>query len=359
MLQKNKKHTSKKVLFAVGGTGGHLFPAQALARDLCTENFEVLFAGGKLGSNPFFHPLQFPFREVQGASPFRSNPFKASFQLLSGIREAIKIVQEFTPDYVIGFGSFYSFPVLAAARLKKIPYVLVESNAYPGKVNRLFSAKSCFCAVQFEEAYPFLKGKVIPTQIPFWARENASAFLEKKEARKYFKLDPDRFTLLIFGGSQGAASLNRVAALLENDLQVIHLCGKDENIQKLRTLYKEKAVMACVKPFEEQMHIALRASDLALSRAGGGTLNELIEFCLPSILVPWPKASENHQYKNAKILADKGGAILLEQKNLASFPAHLQQTRGKLEMMRSVLQKEKQKKIKTLSEIIQQQLMRE
>lgn len=353
-MSPNSRQPNKKILFAVGGTGGHLFPAQALAKELISQNHEILFAGGKLGSNPFFYGQEFSFKEVKGASPFRTNPFKAGWKLLSGTLEGVKIVKEFSPDLIIGFGSFYSFPILTAARRKKIPYILVESNAYPGKVNRLFSSKAVLSAVQFEEAIPHLKGKAIHVKIPLWARESSRAFLDAREAKKYFGLEPDRFTFLIFGGSQGAAVLNRTAHFLENDLQVIHLCGKGTDIEALKNMYKKKGITASVKPFEEQMQIALKAADLALSRAGGGTLNELVEFTLPSILVPWPGASENHQWINAKALAAKGGAILLEEKNISSFPAHLQEARGKLDTIRAVLRKEKEKEIASLIEVITQ-----
>lgn len=352
MLQSNNKERVKKILFAVGGTGGHLFPAQALARELTAQNYEILFAGGRLGSNPFFDPSQFPFKEVQGASPFRTNPLKAGFNLLSGTLEGIKIMKEFEPDFVVGFGSFYSFPILTAARRKKVPYILVESNAYPGKVNRLFSSRSLFNVVQFEEASSLLKGKVIPAKLPLWSKENNQVSLEKSEAKKYFNLDPDRFTFLIFGGSQGAAALNRVAYLLESDLQVIHICGRGYDEKSLRDHYRQKEIQASVKPFEEKMKIALKAADLALTRAGGGTINELIEYTLPSILVPWPGASENHQFKNAKVFSDKGGAILLEETNISSFPAHFQEARGKLDSMQSILIKEKQKELKRLFNLI-------
>lgn len=135
---------------------------------------------------------------------------------------------------------------------------------------------------------------------------------------------------------------------------MIHLCGKGTDIEALKNMYKKKGITASVKPFEEQMQIALKAADLALSRAGGGTLNELVEFTLPSILVPWPGASENHQWINAKALAAKGGAILLEEKNISSFPAHLQEARGKLDTIRAVLRKEKEKEIASLIEVITQ-----
>jgi len=346
----------KKIIFAVGGTGGHLFPAQALARELKENHHDILFAGGGLGSNQYFHKLTFPFREITSASPFRSNPFRAALKLLSGVRESFRLFNEFSPDCIIGFGSFYSFPILAAAKLRKIPYILVESNAHPGKVNRLFSRGAKVSAVQFEEAKSMLKGEVAPARVPFWSIENPSAHLDSQSAKKYFHLDPMRFTLLIFGGSQGAAVLNEAGPLLGKDLQVLHLCGKDHDPEVLFEMYKKRGITACVKQFEQKMHIALRAADLALCRSGASTLNELIQFNVPSILVPWPGATENHQYKNAKVFESKGGALLLEQSKIDKLPHVLEDAREKLSSMRACLNQEAKRNIHSLSKLVTEQL---
>ena len=354
--KKKRVMGSKKILFAVGGTGGHLFPAQALARQLKEYHHEILFAGGRLGSNPFFNKLQFPFQEITSASPFRSNPFRASVQLLFGMRQSLHLLKEFSPDCIVGFGSFYSFPILAAARMRKIPYILVESNAHPGKVNRLFSAGAKLSSVQFEEASSGLKGQVLLAKMPFWSEVTPSAYLDKEEAKKYFQLDPFRFTLLIFGGSQGAAVLNKAGALLEKDLQVLHFCGKSHDPSELDAQYKKQGILASVKTFEEKMHVAWRAADLALCRSGAGTLNELIEFSVPAVLVPWPGSSENHQHKNAKALESRGGALLLEQSAIDTLPKVLESAREKLSTMRSCLEKVKQSRAIELHELIHHQL---
>jgi len=343
-----------KIVFAVGGTGGHLFPAQALAKDLYEEGHEILFAGGKLGMNPFFKKEQFPFQEIKGASPFRANPLKACLQLILGTFASVKLLKDFSPDYVIGFGSFYSFPILAAAFLKKIPYILVESNAHPGKVNRLFSKRAQFSALQYKEAAPHLKGKTHLTKIPLLTN---SCPLDPSEAKKYYGLDSSLFTLLIFGGSQGASSLNRAAEQLSTQVQVLHFCGKGGKVEELKAQYKSKGVRASVKPFEERMDIAFQAADLALCRSGGGTVSELIEFTTPSILVPWPGATENHQHKNAQVLENRGGAIILEQQAIDSLPQAIEKAKDKLEQMRACLQKEKAKLPQPLKNLIMDQLL--
>lgn len=333
--------SKKKFLLAVGGTGGHLLPAQALAKELMSQNCEIFFCGGKLGSNPFFHKQNFPFREISGASPFRGNPLSAGMQLWRGWRESLALIDDIQPDSIIGFGSFYSFPTLLAAKQRKIPYILVESNALPGKVNRLFSKGGVFTAVQFLEAKKKLKGDVLHSHIPFWSTPSLSSSMSRADARKYFELKPDRFTLLIFGGSQGARILNQIASFLEDDLQVLHFCGKGYDDKAIRATYDSKQIHACVKPFEENMRLAYLAADLALTRAGGSTINELIDYQVPAILVPWPGASENHQYQNACGFVAMGGGMLLEERNILSFPALLKEARGKIDQFRLAMDHQK------------------
>lgn len=324
----------KKILFAVGGTGGHLFPAQALARELEGE-CEVLFGGGKLTTNPFFEKEQFSHKEVRGSSPFRGNPLKAAYELSRGVGESLKILSEFSPDLLIGFGSFYSFPLLAAARIKKTPYLLVESNVLPGKVNRLFSSKALLSAIQFEEAAPHLKGKPILAKMPLWSRGEGEK--SKQEARAHFGLDPDLFTLLVLGGSQGAESINKAVASLELAFpyQVIHLCGKEGT---LKEQYEEKGIRAAVKPFEKEIHLAYQAADLTICRAGAGTLTELLAFEVPAILIPWPGASEDHQLKNARSFAKWGGAHLLQEGDIGNLKREIEDLLGNLNEMKGKLE---------------------
>ena len=351
-----------KLLFAVGGTGGHLFPAQALARELkeAQSDLEIVFAGGRLGSNRFFHKLQFPFREITSATPFRTNPIKAAFSLLKGIRESLALFKDVCPDLIVGFGSFYSFPLLAAAKLKKIPYILVESNALPGKVNRLFASGAKLCVLQFEEATRYLKGQTTVAKMPFWAREHKEAYLIASEARKYFGLESDRFTLLAFGGSQGARMINEAILKLHltDPYQVLHFCGRDQDADKLKKEYENQGIFACVKPFEEKMHLAWRAADLAVCRAGAATLSELVEYTIPGILIPWPGASDRHQHKNAKVMEEIGGAILLEQEQLHALGDHIERAKETLITMRDHLKKYRDEEKETLCKLVLNQLGR-
>lgn len=332
-----------RVLFAVGGTGGHLFPAQALANELKIQDptMEVFFGGGRLGSNPFFDKLKFPFREIRAGSPFRSNLVKAFIQLLIGVKESFTLCSEYQPNLIIGFGSFYCFPILLVAKLKNIPYILVESNAHPGKVNRLFSPGALFTALQFEEAAKKLKGKCKAVKMPFWGHEEKNAALAQPEARKFFGLQPDLFTLLVFGGSQGAAVINQAMLKIEGTFQVLHFCGKNQSAEAIAKSYQSRKIPCYVKPFEDQMRTAWRAADLVISRAGGATLAELLEYEVPGILIPWPGATEAHQQKNAIIFEEFGGALLLEQEEIAALPDKIKEAKQMLITMREKLQKRK------------------
>lgn len=346
----------KKILFAVGGTGGHLFPAQALARDLKEKHskLEILFGGGRLGSNLFFHRMQFPFREISSGSPLRGNPVKAAFQIGRGILESLNLVNEFSPHLIIGFGSFYSFPLLVVARLKKIPYILVESNVLPGRVNRLFSSKAIFSAIQYEETGLALTGNTMPAKMPCWSQEVQGVFLAPADARKHYQLHPEYFTLLVFGGSQGAETINRAVAELKLDIpfQVLHLCGRNQDAEALSKRYQERGITACVKSFEEKMCIAWRAADLAICRAGAGSMAEMEAFQVPAILIPWPGASDMHQHKNAKIMEEIGGGRLLEESQIDTLSSKIQETIKAIPKMQSCLKDHAERGVENLDAIV-------
>ncbi len=145
-MQNAQPSSERYILFALGGTGGHLFPALSLARALKEKGREkLLFAGSGLASNSFFENEAFAYRELSAATPFSKRPLAAARSLVTlskGVREALALIRDIQPGLVIGFGSFHAFPLMMAARLKKIPYLLFEPNAFLGKVNRLFAKKA-------------------------------------------------------------------------------------------------------------------------------------------------------------------------------------------------------------------------
>lgn len=234
---------------------------------------------------------------------------KGSGKIARGVLQCRALVNEFSPDAVVGFGSFYTLPVLVAAKLQKIPIVLHEQNSIPGKVNRLFSPYARVTGLTFPESASHLKG---PTRLVDFPLRSCG----EDDPWRYFGLEPGRKTLLIFGGSQGAKRLN--ALFLEavkelDDVQVLHF-GVET------TLYQELGIPHVVKPFEPKMHLALAIADLAITRAGAGTIAELNHTKTPAILVPFPYATDNHQEKNARAFV--GGEVYIEKELSAETLVH-------------------------------------
>ncbi|HEY5259346.1 MAG TPA: glycosyltransferase, partial [Rhabdochlamydiaceae bacterium] len=155
--------SKSRILIAAGGTGGHLFPAQACGEELIQKNVEVLFAGAGLKTNRFFQTNTFAFAETSEAK-------RSVLAVMKGIFKSFSILRKFRPEIVVGFGSFHSFPLLVAARVLRIPIVIFESNSFPGKVNRWFSKTSALSCVQFAEAARHLKGKTEEVKTPLWRK---------------------------------------------------------------------------------------------------------------------------------------------------------------------------------------------
>lgn len=313
------KMSKKKVLIAVGGTGGHVFPATSLGKALMENDIEVKFVGGGLIHNKYFDRKQFSFQEVTCGFLSTKNPLKllrGMFQVGKGIIEGRKILKEFQPDIVVGFGSFYTFPILSAAKLSSLPIILHEQNAFPGRVNRLLSPYVKFTAVSMPNASKTLSGKVVQVEMPLKINQH----LSKEEARKYYQLDPVMKTILIFGGSQGAGVMNTtflrsIPAL--NDVQIIHFTGNPEMTHQAKEFYTKHGIASCVKDFEGSMNFAWSAADIAITRSGASTIAEAIEYEVPLIMCPFPKAMDNHQEKNADFMVQTvGGGEKILEKNL-------------------------------------------
>lgn len=319
----------RKIVLAVGGTGGHLFPAQALARQLRDRNIpvQVLFMGSGLSSSRYFSAREFPAIDIESATLFGRRFFSllpTCKRLVKGTWQSMRQLKKEKAALVIGFGSFHAFPVLMAAVLCKIPLVLFESNAVPGKVNRLFSRWAKWTAVQFEEAQDQLKGKAVVTEMPLWDKDRISASV-REDAARYFNLREDMTTILIFGGSQGARSINRLFCEAMQHwegrppLQVIHLTGDVASCHEALLCYRRLGIPAQVKVFEDRMPLAWRIADFAVCRAGASTMAELLAHRVPALLIPYPYATDNHQLCNAQIMAEKiGGGIVVEERALSA-----------------------------------------
>lgn len=352
---------NKKVLIATGGTGGHVIPSEMLAKDL-SEQFscEVSLCGK--GIRRFLGEKKYVIHEISSAPLFQKNPLKLLQSLLVlgvGVLQAVTVLRQQKPDVVVGFGSYHSFPVLMAAYLLRKPIVLFEPNTVLGKVNRFFAKKSAKLAIQFPIDRDYHNAAFVP-RLPWGKKQSVKAFQTG--------LDPKVFTFLVFGGSQGAAFLNafflRVVRNLSQFLpkfQVIHLTGSEDSTLEAQKLYDQLDIPHFVKDFETNIQELYKIADLAICRAGANTIAELIQWQVPSLLVPYPYAADGHQRKNAEFLATcVQGACFCEQKNLTEELFHLLIKEGieenRFETYRKNLQKyclsESQKTKKKLSEVV-------
>jgi UDP-N-acetylglucosamine--N-acetylmuramyl-(pentapeptide) pyrophosphoryl-undecaprenol N-acetylglucosamine transferase len=320
-----------KVLIAAGGSGGHLFPAKKLSEMLKADGpCEILFAGHKLSQTPFFEKEKIPFQEINSA-PLK-NPFRFLKSVCKGLWQSIHLMKRFQPDVVVGFGSFHAFPVLLAALLFRKKIVLFEANSILGRVNRLFAPFATTLALQFPLLHGNYKNLAYVPLLPWTAKK-----IVQPPAK-------DLFTILIFGGSQGASFINeafcKAAHLLSFPFQVIHLTGKDAD--KFRAEYAKKKISAIVKDFESDMPTSYASADLVVCRSGAGTLAELIHFQKPALLIPFAFATDNHQEKNARLLSQKmGGARFLLQKEASSenIAQEIERLREEIPKRKAALQK--------------------
>jgi UDP-N-acetylglucosamine--N-acetylmuramyl-(pentapeptide) pyrophosphoryl-undecaprenol N-acetylglucosamine transferase len=206
----------KKIIIAAGGSGGHLYPATGLARQLLDQgnNVDLLFVASGLANNPFFDREQFPYREITSGTFARRSlltALRSCKNIAGGYLQSRKILKNYEPDLVIGFGSYHSFPLLLGAHSLGIPIALHEQNSKPGRVIRFFSGRALLTGVYFPSAISQLKGKCIELAMPLregYTKENC----RRELACEYFGLEPNKMTVLVFGGSQGAKAINHIVS---------------------------------------------------------------------------------------------------------------------------------------------------
>ena len=311
--------------FAAGGTGGHMIPAYILATQM-SYACSIFFCGVGLSHHKERLEQQtIPFYTLTGGTPFYKNPIrslKSIVLLLVGVYQCLKIYRKEKPDIVVGFGSFHSFPPLLCAYLCRVPIVLFESNVQIGRVNQFCSRWSSLLLGVFRESYQSVTGKCRQVALPM----DKPYGISYQMARAYFGLELDRPTLLVTGGSLGARYINQMIAsilpkLSDMNIQVIHLVGANENISLLREKYKLHKIPVALKSFENKMHLAWIAADIAICRSGAATLNELIEFEVPAITIPYPFSSRRHQISNAMYLSNvvQGGITIYEGESTGSI----------------------------------------
>jgi len=308
----------KKVIIAAGGTGGHLLPAQEIAKKLQEKDIEVLFTGSGLKENAYFDQKGFKFREILAKTPFQKGLVRclgALYALFKAVVQSYFFLKNFKPDLIIGFGSFHAFPILCAAKLQQRPFMLFESNTVAGKVTRFFSSFATHTAIHLPLAKK-IKGNLVEVAWPLRAEEST---LSQVKAREQLQLAPHRFTLLIFGGSQGASTINHSVLSIckhllakEIPFQIIHLSGRSISIE-VKQFCKKHNIPAFIKTFEKNMSQVFCAANLALCRSGAATIAEIIHYQVPAILVPYPYATEQHQRENALFLERLSAAYVVEE----------------------------------------------
>ena len=306
------------MIIAAGGTGGHLLPAQEIAKKLEQENIEVTFIGTGLKENRYFDRERFNYAEILAKTPFQKGAItvlKALYALLKGVKQSLAFLRNFKPDLIIGFGSFHAFPVLCAAKLQKRPFMLFESNTIAGKVTKVFSPFAVHTAIHLPLVKK-IKGNLVEVN---WPLRKKDIDLSQNKAREQFQLDPNRFTILIFGGSQGASVINRAVLpiceqLLAKNIsfQMIHLTGKSTSVEA-EEFCKIHNIPIFTTSFEKNMAQVFCAADLALCRSGAATIAELINYQVPALLIPYPYATEQHQKENALFLERLSAACVVEE----------------------------------------------
>jgi UDP-N-acetylglucosamine--N-acetylmuramyl-(pentapeptide) pyrophosphoryl-undecaprenol N-acetylglucosamine transferase len=312
-----------KIIISGGGTGGHIFPAIAIANALkiISPNCEILFVGaiGRMEMEKVpaagYKIEGLTISGIQRGSILKN--LTLPFKLISSVRKAMKLISNFKPDVVVGVGGYASGPILYAASLKNIPYLIQEQNSYAGITNKFLAKNADKICVAFDGMEQFFPAdKILKTGNP--VRKEVIAIEGKHRAgAELLKLDPLKKTILITGGSLGAGTLNKsiekhLPEIIAQDIQLIWQTGKfyyKGIIERLGLNYHPNV---CVLEFLNQMDLAYAAADIIISRAGAGTIAELCFVQKPVILVPSPNVAEDHQTKNAMALAKNQAAILLK-----------------------------------------------
>lgn len=313
--------TSPKVLISGGGTGGHIYPAIAIADEIKRRlpNAEILFVGAD--SKMEMEKVPKAGYQIKGlpiAGFDRSNMkanFKFPFKLLKSITLAKKIYNEFKPDIAVGTGGYASGPMLWIAGKNNVPYLLQEQNSFPGVTNKILKNKAAAICTAYENIVQFPAEKISYTGNPIRS-EIFTNLPSKNEAIDNFGLDPSKQTILSVGGSQGSRAINNawlenLDELVNSGVQLIWQTGKLD-FPKIKELVGDKYPTIHVTEFIYNMKDAYAASDMIVSRAGAMAISELSIIAKPTILLPLPSAAEDHQTKNALALVDKEAAILVK-----------------------------------------------
>ena len=316
------------ILISGGGTGGHIYPAIAIANEIKLRfpDANFLFVGAK--DKMEMEKVPQAGYEIRGLwisgiqrKQIAKN-FGFPFKMIDSLWRARRIIRQFKPDIAIGTGGFASGPTLIMASRRNIPTLIQEQNSYPGITNKLLSKRVHKICVAYDGLSRFFPiAKIVKTGNPV-RQDLLQIHAKVNEGKVFFKVDKKKKTILVLGGSLGARKINQLIEgnldfFKKQDVQIIWQCGKFyfEEYKKYDNLEHVQ-----VHQFINKMDLAYAASDIIISRSGAGSVSELCIVGKPVIFIPSPNVAEDHQTKNAKSIADKHGAILLPESELETFP---------------------------------------
>lgn len=317
---------AKRIIISGGGTGGHIFPAIAIANALkkLDPKTEILFVGaeGRMEMEKVpaagYKIVGLKIQGIQRGSILKNLMFPV--KLFNSVNKSLKILKDFKPHAVVGVGGYASGPLLYAAGLKGIPYLIQEQNSYAGITNKWLGKNAKKICVAFDNMAQFFPAdRIIKTGNPI-RRESVDIANKRLQALELFKLSTTKKTILVTGGSLGARTLNNsvlagLDALQKAGVQVIWQTGKFYYKTISEQVTEEKYPDVRVMEFVNRMDLAYAAADIIISRAGAGTIAELCVIKKPVILVPSPNVAEDHQTKNALALVQERAAIFVADRD--------------------------------------------
>ncbi len=330
----------KKILFAAGGTGGHLYPAVSII-EYIQDNYPdmgLFFIGTRRKLDSSLIPglgIKYRLIEAYGLAAGRNQLKRTigfcrfAFFLMTGFFRSLAIILKFRPDIIMGMGGYVCAPVFMAGILLGKRIALHEQNFIPGRLNSYFSRFAKFVFISFKDSRKYFKipgDRIIYSGNP--VRRSVVEFRKEKPDFKKWELEKGRFTIVAFGGSLGAAKINNAVMGLHglysgsDRIQVLLISGKrfykQLKAEKSKMLENDDRLLFKVIPFTGEMEAVYRIADIIISRAGANTVFEMLETNIPGILIPYPEAIGNHQFYNASYIAGSGKALILDEKKLDS-----------------------------------------
>lgn len=313
---------AKRVIISGGGTGGHIFPAVAIANALkhIQPDTEILFVGasGKMEMEKVpaagYKIIGLDIQGFQRKALWKN--ILLPYKMLVSVIKARKVIKEFKPDVAVGVGGYASGPLLYAAGMMNVPYIIQEQNSFAGITNKWLGKKANLVCVAFEGMQQFFpQDKILLTGNPI-RKESVAIENKRSEASVFFELKQNKKTILVIGGSLGAGTLNKsmlagLEKLVAADVQLIWQTGKFYYKSIAEQLNGKTHAGVKVVEFLNRMDLAYAMADVIISRAGAGSIAEMSVIKKPVILVPSPNVAEDHQTKNAMALVDKNAALMV------------------------------------------------